>query len=150
MAVNTEPPPQRASRKRDGTNWPSERCCACDKELSDEEALIVCDYDPVDFVDGPRILKGYEIRCGRCIALLPNCPVCSGLMIECTTCGAHYCRRHTVTVKHRASEPTVPVAASLCDFCRAIHAEMSAPAPMAGLPRKSGSWRNLGDDRAER
>ena len=68
----------------------------CAKELSDEEALIIADYDPVDFLEDPGVLKGYEIRCEDCIALLPECQVCEGLMNECPTCGAHYCRRHAM------------------------------------------------------
>ena len=150
MAVNNEPTDRRASRRRDSTDRASEPCCVCDKELSDAEALIVCDFDPVDFVDAPGILKGYEIRCERCIARLPNCPVCTGLMNECPTCGAHYCRRHTVTLKHSDTEPAVPVAVSLCDFCEAIRAEIGAAALIFSRPRKSGSPRNLADDRTVR
>ncbi len=121
----------------------------CAKELSGAEALIVCDFDPVGFVDTPSVLEGYKISREPCIARLPNCPVCSALMNECSTCGSHYCRRHTVTLKHSASEPTVPVATSLCDFCESIRTDGEA-APMAGSLRKSGSWRNLDAGRAER
>ena len=105
-------------------NAAQERCCVCAKELSDEEALIVADYDPVDFLEGPGVLKGYEIRCEDCIALLPECLVCEGLMNECPTCGAHYCRRHAVGVSDSPEDPTVPPEASLCDSCSAIHAEI--------------------------
>ena len=96
----------------------------CAKELSDGEALIVADYDPVDFLEDPGVLKGYEIRCEDCIALLPECPVCEGLMNECPTCGAHYCRRHALTFSDSPKDPAVPPEASLCDSFSAIHAEI--------------------------
>ena len=102
-----------------------ERCYVCARELSDEESLIVVDNDPVDFLEGPGVLKGYEIRCEACLALLPECPVCEGPMNECPTCGAHYCRRHAMAFSDSADDPTVPPAASLCDSCSAIHAEMN-------------------------
>ena len=102
-----------------------ERCYVCGRELSDEEALIVADYDPVDFLEGPGVLKGYEIRCEVCLALLPECPVCGGPMNECPTCGAHYCRRHAMAFSDSTDDPTVPPAASLCDSCSAVHAEMN-------------------------
>ena len=115
---------------RNSENPAGERCDVCAKRLRDDEALIVADYDPVDFLEGRGVLKGYEIRCEDCIALLPECPVCEGLMNECPTCGAHYCRRHAMAVSNSADDPTVPAAAStaasLCDFCSAIQAEMNA------------------------
>ena len=92
MAANTQQIP--GSRDPENRAW--ERCYVCAKELSDEEALIVADYDPVDFLEGRGVLKGYETRCEDCIALLPECPVCEGLMNECPTCGAHYCRGHAM------------------------------------------------------
>ena len=70
-----------AQRKPDGRDMGNrvlERCYVCAKELSDDEALIVVDYDPVDFLEGPGVLKGYEIRCEACLGLLPECPVCEG------------------------------------------------------------------------
>ena len=101
-----------------------ERCYVCAKELSDEEALIVADYDPVAFLEGPGVLKDYEVRCDACLALLPECPVCEGLMNECPTCGAHYCRRHAMAFSDSAEDPTKPTAASPCDSCSAIQAEI--------------------------
>ena len=121
MVANTQQTPGRGTQ-----NPVLERCYVCAKELSDEEALVVADYDPVDFLDGAGVLKGYEIRCEGCVALLPECPVCEGLMNECPTCGAHYCRRHAMVSNDSADGPTVPPAASLCDSCSAIQAEMNA------------------------
>ena len=126
MATNTQQTPG----GRNSENPAGERCDVCAKELSDDEALIVADYDPVDFLEGRGVLKGYEIRCEDCIALLPKCPVCEGLMNECPTCGAHYCRRHAMACSDSNDDPTVPstapTAASLCDFCSAIQVEMNA------------------------
>ena len=120
MAANTQQIP--GSRDPENRAW--ERCYVCAKELSDEEALIVADYDPVDFLEGRGVLKGYETRCEDCIALLPECPVCEGLMNECPTCGAHYCRGHAMVLNDSAEESTMPPAASLCVSCSAIQAEM--------------------------
>ena len=97
---------QQAPGGRDMENRAWERCYVCAKELSDGEALIVADYDPVDFLEGPGVLKGYETRCAACIALLPRCPVCEGPMNECPTCGTHYCRGHV-----SAAMRSCPVAA---------------------------------------
>ena len=128
MAVNTEISDRPTPRGRAEAGSASECCCVCDKELNDEEALIVPDYEPVDFLDAPRLLKGYEIRCEHCIALLPECPMCKGLMNECPTCGAYYCRGHAIGLADSADEPTALVTASLCDFCGAIHSELGASA----------------------
>ena len=122
MATNIQQTPG----GRDRQNQAGERCYVCAKELSDDDALIVADYDPVDFLEGRGVLKGYEIRCKDCIALLPECPACEGLMNECPTCGAHYCRRHAMTLRDRADDATMPPSASLCDSCLAIQAEMNA------------------------
>lgn len=124
MAAHAEPADRHASRRRDCTGRANGRCCVCDIELSDDEVLIGCDFDPVGIMDVPGMLMGHEIRCEGCIALLPNCPVCSAPMNECPTCGAHYCRRHAATLAHSDSEPIVPTAMPLCDFCEAIRAEI--------------------------
>ncbi|WP_423918557.1 hypothetical protein [Candidatus Poriferisodalis sp.] len=124
MAAKIEPADRQGPRLRTGTRIVSEPCCVCDKELSDEDALIVTDCDPVDFMDGPGVLKGYEIRCEHCIALLPERPVCTRLMNECPTCGAHYCRRHALQLASSAGATTVAALASLCDFCNAIRVEI--------------------------
>ena len=86
---------------------------------------MVADCDPVDFVEGPGVLKGYEIRREACLVLLPECPVCEGPMSECPTCGAHYCRRHAMVFSDSPDDPTVPPAASPCDPCSALQAEMN-------------------------
>ena len=64
MATNIQQTPG----GRDRQNQAGERCYVCAKELSDDDALIVADYDPVDFLEGRGVLKGYEIRCKDCIA----------------------------------------------------------------------------------
>lgn len=120
MAANTQQTPGRGTQ-----NPVLERCYVCDKGLSDEEALVVADYDPVDFLDGRGVLKGYEIRCEGCVTLLPECPVCEGLMNECPTCGAHYCRRHAMVFNDSADDPAVAPATPVCDSCSAIQAEMN-------------------------
>ena len=122
MVANTQQTPG----GRDMEHRALEHCYVCGRELSDEEALIVADYDPVDFLEGPGVLKGYEIRCEACLALLPECPVCEGSMNECPTCGAHYCRGHAMAFSDSADDLAMPSAASLCDSCSAIQVEMSA------------------------
>lgn len=80
------------------------------------------------------MLKGYEIRCEGCVALLRQFPVCEGLMNEYPTCGAHYCRRHAMV--YDDDDPTAAYAASLCDSCSAIEAEMSLDPTCAALYEK--------------
>ena len=121
MVANTQHPPGGV----DTEHRACERCYVCARELSDEEAFIVADYDPVDFLDGPGVLKDYEIRCEACLALLPECPVCEGLMNECPTCAVHYCRRHAMAFGNSADDPTGPPGTDLCKICSAIHAEMN-------------------------
>ncbi|MDE0699990.1 MAG: hypothetical protein F4X52_01075 [Acidimicrobiaceae bacterium] len=117
MVVNRQQRPGRDTEHR-----VLEGCCVCGRELNDMEAMIIVDYGPVDFLDGPGVLRDLEIRCETCLALLPECPVCEGSMRECRTCGARYCRRHAVVFTDR--DPTTTLAAtSLCGTCLTIQAE---------------------------
>ena len=79
-----------------------ERAYVCGRELSDEAASIVADYDPVDVLHGPGVLNGYYIRFDAAPRCFPSARCAKGRR----TCARH--AGHTIAADMRWRSATTP------------------------------------------